>query len=219
MKYSSFLTLTAVLALAVGPIYSQMGPSFGMQATWMMPGGMGSMMAGPAVGADGTVYMVKTNVGVGPTGMMGGTAANVKTQLVAILGGSVVWTLDLDGWMVSRPVIAPDGNIVLTESFPPDFVFGLSGSQASVQDRNAKLVVISATGGTAQIVAQTQVDTDALSQPSIVTMPDGSYQILATGFDMGGMMNAFFNGRASSTQKVALFTFDSLGNLLSEVTP
>lgn len=221
MKTLSFAALIARGVIFVLPGYSQMAPSMGQgtQAAWMMPGGMGSMMLPPVVGPDGTVYLAKTQVGAGFGGMMGGTAVNVKTQLVAILAGSVSWTLDLDGWMVSRPVLTPDGKIVLSESFPPDFVFGLSGSQANAQDQNAKLLIITPMGNSAQIVAQTQVDTDALSAPGIVTMPDGSYQILATGFDMGGMMGALYSGRANTPQKNALCTFDSSGNLLSEVTP
>jgi hypothetical protein len=220
MKYSILLSIAAGVLVTVLPVYSQMPPTSGqLTQAWMMPGGMGSMMAGPVVGPDGTVYLVKTNVAVGRGGMMGGTATNVKTQLVAVLAGSVSWTLDLDGWMISRLVLSPDGNIIMSESFPPDFVFGLAGSQANVQDRNAKLLIVTPMGNSAQILAQTPVDTDALSEPSIVTLPDGSYQILATGFDMGGMMDALFNGRANSQQRISLCTFDSKGNLLSEITP
>ena len=184
----------------------------------MMPGAMGSMMWGPVVGPDGTIYLLKAKVVPGTGGMMGGTAATSTTQLVAILAGAVSWTLDLDGWVISRPVVAPDGNILLTESFPPAFVFGLSGSQANAQERGASLVVITPTGNSARIAAQTQVDTDALSQPSVVTLPGGSYQILATGFDMGGMMDAF-NGRSGRAQQTSLYRFDSTGNLFSEMTP
>ena len=221
MKHSFPLAIAAAVFVTVLPIYSQMPPTLGQltQGSWMMPGGMESMMRGPVVGPDGTVYLLKTNVTLGPGGMMGGTAANVKTQLVAISAGSVSWTLELDGWMVSRPVFAPDGNILLSESFPPDSAFGLAVPQVNVQDRDAKLLIITPTGSSAQISTQTQVDTDALSEPRIVTLTDGSYHILATGFDMGGMMDAFFNGRASSRQKISLYTFDALGNLLSEVTP
>jgi hypothetical protein len=185
----------------------------------MMPGGMGSMMFSPVVGPDGTVYLLKTKVTPGSAGMMGGTATAVKTQLVAIAAGSVVWTIDLDGWMISRPVITPDGNIVLTESFPPDFVFGLSGTQANSKDQNAKLLIIKPTANPPQIVAQKQVEVDALSQPAIVTLADGSYQILAQGFDMGGMMDAFYNGRSSTSQQQSLYLFDASANLLTEVTP
>ena len=219
-KYSFLLLAAGIIALGL-PAYPQMPPIAGQgtQAAWMMPGGMGSMLLPPLVGPDGTVYLVKTHVEAGPGGMMGGTAANVKAQLVAILAGSVSWTLDLDGWMISRPVLAPDGNILLSESFPPDFVFGLFGSQTNAQERNAKLLIITPLGNVAQIVAEAQVDTDALSAPGIVAMPDGSYQILATGFDMGGMMGALFENRVNSLQQISLFTFDSLGNLLSEVTP
>ena len=221
------MTRFSFLAIAVGligytvPGYPQMAPvrGQGMQAAWMMPGGMGSMMQAPVVGPDGTIYILKTQVTAGASGMMGGTAANVNTQLVAMLAGSVSWTLNLDGWMVSKPVLTPDGNILLTESFPPDFVFGLSGSQTNAQDQNAKLLVITPMGNTAQIVAETLVDTDALSTPGIVALPNGSYEILVTGFDMGGMMGALFNGSFNSSQKISLCTFDPSGNLLSEVTP
>jgi hypothetical protein len=221
MRNLHLIEATVTLFGFVLPSYSQMSPTVGQstQAAWMMPGGMGGLMFAPVVSPDGTTYLVKTQILAGAAGMMGGTAANLKTQLVAILAGSVSWTLDLDGWMISRPVLAPDGNILLSESFPPDFVFGLSGSQANGQDRNAKLLIITPMGNAAQIVAQTQVDTDALSAPGILPMPDGSYRILATGFDMGGMMSALFGGRLNSSQKTSLCMFDSTGNLLSEVAP
>lgn len=222
MRIALTIATLATLIFAL-PIHGQIVGMGQMQTlgsgTWMMPGGMGSMMLGPVVGPDGTVYLLKSKVTPGPTGMMGGTAAGTKTQLVAVSAGAVAWTLDLDGWMVSRPVIAPDGKIVLSESFPPDFVFGLAGSQANTQDQEAKLLIITPAGNSAQITSQTNVDVDALSQPSIIAMPDGSYQILAVGFDMGGMMGAFFNGQANSSQQVSLYTFDSSGNLLNQFTP
>ena len=70
--------------------------------------GMGA--SGPVVGPDGTAYALRKSVA--STGMMG-VATGAGTDLVAInpADGTARWTLRVNGYMLSEPILAPDGNI------------------------------------------------------------------------------------------------------------
>jgi len=100
-------TKTAVLALLPLGLWAQMNgglTGFGMMGQAMT--GMGAF--GPVVGPDGTAYALRQSVA--NTGMMGAATA-AGTDLVAInpADGTARWTLRVNGYMLSEPILAPDG--------------------------------------------------------------------------------------------------------------
>ncbi len=156
-----------------------------------MPGGMmgaGMEMAGPAVGPDGTAYVLRRTV---VTTQANNTLAQVKTELVAInvKDGNAKWTLGIDGWMVSEPAFGKDGRIFVTTS---------AGGASTA--KSALLVVI-ADQLSARIANRVEVGADVLSAPRIAS-DDAGYVVYVIASEMGrGMMDtdATSDSQAGST--------------------
>jgi len=144
-------TKTAVLALLPLGLWAQMNgglTGFGMMGQAMT--GMGAF--GPVVGPDGTAYALRQSVA--NTGMMGAATA-AGTDLVAInpADGTARWTLRVNGYMLSEPILAPDGKIFLTDSEPGtmfDWTTGMWGpATRGDSSRKSRLIVIAATASSA----------------------------------------------------------------------
>ena len=178
------------------------GPTTGMSG---LVAGMGNMTFGPAVGADGTAYVLRQTVA---GGMMGGNPA-VKNELVAInpSNGNVNWNLPIDGTMISGPILAKDGTILLTTSEPQM----MTGATAATLPA---LVIVAPTATSARVQTRVPIASDMLSLP--VVTPDGQ-TIYVLGTDMPdtpmtGLMTstattflyAFFPGTGSLKFKVKL---------------
>jgi outer membrane protein assembly factor BamB len=162
-----------------------------MVGTGGVMGGMGAMAFGPAVGPDGTAYVLRQTV---VAGMMGSQSA-VKNELVAInpSNGAVNWALQIDGTMTSAPVLAKDGTILLTLSEPGM----MTGTAASTP----ALLIVASTATSARVQARVPVDSDVLSQP--VTTPDGQ-TIYVVGTDMPSTP---MRGQGASTGTTFLYAF------------
>lgn len=147
-----------------------------------MAGGMGNMMSGPAVGSDGTAYVLRRN-GTATQGMMDGQT--VKTDLVAISPstGRTTWNLSIDGTMLSEPVMSKDGlTIFLTTSEPGmdgsaagngmhGNGNGMHGNATSTTNRKPALVVVANSIESARVQNRVEIDADMLSTPRL--SPDG----------------------------------------------
>jgi hypothetical protein len=163
-----------------------------MVGTGGVMGGMGAMAFGPAVGPDGTAYVLRQTA---VAGMMG-SQATVKNELVAInpSNGAVNWALQIDGTMTSAPVLAKDGTILLTLSEP-----GMMTGTAAAS--TPALLIVAPTATSARVQARVPVDSDMLSQP--VTTPDGQ-TIYVVGTDMPSTP---MRGQGASTGTTFLYAF------------
>lgn len=232
-KASAALRLT-VLALAVAVIgYAQMGGGMmgpgssgpsgqGMgNGTGMGSGmGMGSreMMDGPAVGPDGTAYVVRRVPTTSSTiqQQMTPSSTGFKNELVAVnvRDGSAKWKLEITGGMVSDPALAKDGKIFFTAS-----EFGMTGQGQSggmmdsgnSASEKARLIIVTTDLVSARITKAVDVDADVLSAPKIATDETGNYVVYVVGFEMG-VMGAGDNRDASAGEK-NLFAFTPDGQL------
>ena len=155
-------------------------------------GGMGAMAFGPAVGPDGTAYVLRQTA---VAGMMG-SQSTVKNELVAInpSNGAVNWALQIDGTMTSAPVLAKDGTILLTLS-EPEMMTGTAAAPTPA------LLIVATTATSARVQARVPVDSDMLSQP--VTTPDGQ-TIYVAGTDMPSTP---MRGQGTSTGTTFLYAF------------
>jgi outer membrane protein assembly factor BamB len=112
--------------------------------------------------------------------------------------GTDRWTLPLNGYMFSAPVLAPDGNIFLTDSEPGTMFDWSSGTWVPGTRGNAgqksRLFVIAATPASAGIVAQVEIDVDLLSVPAIASDGAGGYLVYVNTFDMGQPGAMMFGG-------------------------
>jgi outer membrane protein assembly factor BamB len=212
-KISASLSRWILLAVIVTTGFAQMRGggamgSLGSGSATEMSGlgaGMGNMMFGPAVGPDGTAYVLRQTV---VTGMMGSNST-VKNELVAInpSNGNVNWTLQIDGAMISGPVLAKDGTILLTTS-EPEMMTGTTASTSPA------LVIVAPTATSARVQARVPVASEMLSLP--VVTPDGQ-TIYVVGTDMPDtpmmglaaptgttFLYAFFPGTGSLKFKVQL---------------
>ena len=174
---------------------SSQGMASGMGSSMGMSGAMGSreMMDGPAVGPDGTVYVVRlASTSTTNQGMMSPSTGASKYELVAInaTNGATNWKLEVGGTMLSEPVLAKDGKIFMTAS---DFVMNgknQSGSgmmnpgTATGTARKSRLIVVTAVSGPASISNTIELDSDVLSAPK-VTAEASNYSVYVTGFEMG----------------------------------
>jgi hypothetical protein len=140
-----------------------------------MAGGMGDMMSGPAVGPDGTAYVLRRN-GTATQGLM--DDQTVKTDLVAISPstGKATWNLSMDGTMLSEPVLSKDGlTIFLTTSEPGmdggSSGNGMHGNATSTTNRKPALVIVANSIASARIQNRVDIDADMLSAPRLT--PDG----------------------------------------------
>ena len=160
-----------------------------------MGAGMGDMAAGPAVGTDGTAYVVRE------TAVPVGTQRTTQQQLVAInpADGKANWSLQIDGSMISQPVPAKDGTILLTTSEPN------GGPNATVK---AALVIVAPAATSARVQARVPIGGDMLSAP--VMTPDGQ-TIYVIAVDMPGMATG---SQTVSTGTTFLYAFyPGTGNL------
>jgi outer membrane protein assembly factor BamB len=165
--------------------------------------GMGNMVFGPVVGADGTAYALRQTV---TTGLMTGTQS-LKTELIAIRpsNGNVNWALAIDGTMISGPVLAKDGTILLTTSEPEMMTGSLSTASPA-------LVIVAPAATTARVQARIPIASDMLSLP--VVTPDGQ-TIYVIGTDMPDMPIAQVGAAAGNTYLYAFFA--GSGNLKFKV--
>lgn len=235
-RASAALRLT-VLALAVAAIgFAQMdggmmgpgssgpsGQSMG-NGTGMGSGmGMGSreMMDGPAVGPDGTAYVVRRVPTTSSSQQqMSPSSTGFKNELVAVnvRDGSAKWKLEITGGMVSDPALAKDGKIFFTAS-----EFGMTGQGQSggmmdsgnSASEKARLIIVTTDLVSARITKTVEVDADVLSAPKIATDETGNYVVYVVGFEMG-FMGAGDNRDASAGEK-NLFAFTPDGQLKFKV--
>ena len=153
-----------------------------------MPGGlgagMGSMDFGPVVGSDGTAYVLRQ------TAVTAGSQQAFKNELVAInpVGGKVNWALQIDGTMISEPVLAKDGTILLTTS-EPNMIAGSTTTGPA-------LLIIAPTATSARVQARVSINGDMLSVP--VMTPDGQ-TIYVVGTDVPTF---FVRGKAAGFVKI-----------------
>jgi outer membrane protein assembly factor BamB len=180
----------------------------GVGSTAMMSGlgaGMGSMVFSPTVASDGTAYVLRQTA---QTGMMG-SAPSVKNELVAInpSNGKVNWALQIDGTMISAPVLAKDGTILLTAS-EPEMMTGISSATSPA------LVIVAPTSSSARVQARIPIDSDMLSLP-VMTLDGQTIYVIGTdmpdttmaqqGMAPGNTyLYAFFPGTGSLKFKVQL---------------
>ena len=182
-----------------------------------MGSGNGMMASGPVVGSDGTAY-VKRQAGGTSQQMMGGTQQATKTELVALnpQNGTTNWTLEINGAMISEPVLAKDGTIFLTTSEPgmnggTEQGGGMHSSNNSTSNTKPALVIITATVTSARVQNRVELDADVLSTPRIT--PDGqTVYVVAT--DMPDMTS---NASTSTTGGSTLYAFGPAGNLKFKV--
>lgn len=160
------------------------------------------MGGGPVVGADGTAYVLRRSV----TTMMGQSTA--KTELIAVSpsSGKVNWALQIDGSMISEPVLAKDGSILVTTSEP-----AMGSATSTVKP---SLLIIAPGTTSARVQAKIPIDADVLSSP--VATPDGqTIYVIASDMPTGMMRNpssgtfasylyAFFPGTGNLKFKVQL---------------
>lgn len=164
------------------------GMGSGMQGG--MGAGMGSMDSGPVVGTDGTAYVLRH------TTVTTGSQRTTKNELVAINPSSGVanWALEIAGTMLSEPVLAKDGTILLTTSEPNMF----AGSTTTTKPA---LVIVAPAAASARVQARISIDSDMLSVP--VMTPD-SQTIYVVATDMPDMVAG---NQAVSTGTTFLYAF------------
>jgi outer membrane protein assembly factor BamB len=139
------------------------------------------------VGADGTAYVLRQTV---VQGMMGGSST-VKNELVAInpSNGNVNWALQIDGAMISGPVLAKDGTILLTTS-EPEMMTGAAAAASPA------LLIVAPSATSARVQARVPIASDVLSLP--VVTPDGQ-TIYVVGTDMPAATMAGLTASAGNT--------------------
>lgn len=132
---------------------------FGMQGGMAgMGAGMGNMASDLAIGNDGTAYVMRA------TAVTAGNQQTIKRELLAVnpSSGNANWALQIDGTLVSEPVLAKDGTILLTTSEPR------AAWNTAVKPA---LLIVAPAATSARVQARVLVDADFLSAPVIT--PDG----------------------------------------------
>ncbi len=154
-----------------------------------MNGPLGSMATGVVVGADGTAYVLRQAT------VTSGTQQTTQNQLVAVnpSTGQSSWSLPIDGTMISQPVMAKDGTILLTTSVP----------NRSTNTAKPALVIVTPGASSASIKARTEIDADILSEP--VVTPDGQ-AIYVIAVDMPGMSSSTQTVSTGSTYLYAFYS-------------
>jgi hypothetical protein len=178
------------------------GMSYGMMGGKSF--GMGSGMSdtfGPAIGPDGTVYVLRWTTGT----------SQGQTQLVAIdpQSGKSKWTVTVDGVLVSQPVVGSDGKIFLTTSAGSlsDMSGSMMGSGMSGSTpagaASATLLIVNSTGGKQTVT----LPGDFASAPKIGTNGSGGYQVYVMVSDIGSIMGNQ-NQSASGRSYLSAFSPD-----------
>lgn len=162
--------------------------------------GMGNMMSGPAVGADGTAYMIRSSNSTT-------TGASQPAVLMAInpQNGNTNWSLPIDGTIMSAPVLAKDGTIFLTTS---NALMGTS----TTTNQTLALMIISATPTSAMVLHRVQIDATVVSAPQLT--PDGQTVYVVTA-NMPGMTNR--GSTTTFTGSSTLYAFSPGGSLKFKV--
>jgi outer membrane protein assembly factor BamB len=150
-----------------------------------MTGAMGSreMMDGPAVGPDGTAYVLRSlPVAVAQQGPGPAQTVEIKHELMAVNArdGSPRWKLELSGTMLSDPALAADGKLFLTASDTPMYAH----AGATTTPRKARLIVVTTDLVSARITRTVEVESDFLSAPKVAAEGASSYVVYATGWEM-----------------------------------
>jgi outer membrane protein assembly factor BamB len=163
---------------------------------------MGEMMSGFVVGPDGTAYLLRTTTSTAA----GSTQQTRKAELIAVnpQTGRANWKLQIDGTMVSTPVLGKDGSIYLTTSELPMLTTAVI--------RKPALVIVAPGATSARVQNRVEIASDLLSVPQI--SPDGQTVYVVT-TDMPEMGN----GLMSTTMAVdpTLYAFSPSGALKFKV--
>lgn len=205
---------------------SGMGAGMGAGMGTGMGAGMGAgLMDGPAVGPDGTAYVVR---GVNVPATSGQAAPvgqyQIRREIVAIspIDGTLMWKLAIPAGRVSEPAVAKDGKIFLTVDDTPLGMQGQIGGTLNpgtqTTPNKAKLLTIVASPASAQIQNTVEVASDVLSAPKIATDTAGNYIVYAYGMEIAGM--GFRNaddGDSVPAGERDLYAFGSDGRLKFKV--
>jgi outer membrane protein assembly factor BamB len=172
-----------------------MGQGMGTAVMNAMNMGMGGreMMDGPAVGPDGTAYVVRT---IPQPSTNSNSPTQLRQELMAVNArdGSTRWRLEIAGGMVSDPALAKDGRIFLTVSeFSMETQTGSGMMNPGSGAGKARLLVIASDSFSARIATTVEVESDVLSTPRVAPDETGNYVIYVTGFERGAR-----NGNNSS---------------------
>ena len=161
--------------------------------------GMGNMMSGPAVGADGTAYMIRSSNSTTTGGSQQAVLMAINPQ-----NGNTNWSLPMDGTIMSAPVLAKDGTMFLTTS-------GAFMGFTTTSQKPA-LMIISATPTAATVLHRVEIDADVLSVPQLT--PDGQ-TVYVVAADMPGLTNG--SSTTVSTGSSTLYAFSPGGSLKFKV--
>lgn len=164
-----------------------MGQGMGAAVMNAMNMGMGGreMMDGPAVGPDGTAYVVRT---IPQTSTNSNQPNQLRQELMAVNArdGSARWRLEITGGMVSDPALAKDGRIFLTVSeFSMETQTGGGMMNPGNGTGKARLLVIASDPFSARIATTIDVESDVLSTPRVAADETGNYVVYVTGFERG----------------------------------
>ncbi|MBF0606485.1 MAG: hypothetical protein SFH39_17800 [Candidatus Magnetobacterium sp. LHC-1] len=114
-KYHVLVAVLMVILVTVTQVYAMgMGGGTGMGSSDNF-GMMNGMSASPVVGGDGTAYLVTYKTGA-TSGMGTGT---FESTLTAITSAGQKTSITLTGY-VSRPVVSPDGGLLVAATSMPD---------------------------------------------------------------------------------------------------
>lgn len=176
-----------------------------MGGTPMMGSGMGvGMTEDLTITPDGTAYVVRSIASGQPaSGSTAATSWEFELDAISPVDGSTKWKLPISSGRVSAPVVASDGLIYLSVDDYQMFYanFNAGGSMmtpAQAQASDGRILVISATSGSASVMRTIQTSSDVLSAPRIVADPAGGYMIYVLGYDM-------MSWSATSTSDAATF--------------
>lgn len=165
-----------------------MGQGMGAAVMNAMNMGMGGreMMDGPAVGPDGTAYVVRT---IPQTSTNSNQPNQLRQELMAVNArdGSARWRLEITGGMVSDPALAKDGRIFLTVSeFSMETQTGGGMMNPGGNGTGkARLLVIASDSFSARIATTIDVEADVMSTPRVAADETGNYVVYVTGFERG----------------------------------
>lgn len=226
----SALVLAIVMSsfMVIGPAHAMMGnPGWtGMGGTGMFSGMMGNsggfgmmngMTGAPAVGDDGTAYLVSyaptANPGTVPT------SNSFQSTILAYGPDGAASTLSLKG-IVSRPVVV--GNVLVATASLPDFsnysLFGNYGTNAIAGQ--SVLYIATAPFTSSAVPSAISMDGSFASAPVIannhvyVTTSDWGNAMMS---NMYNWMYGNYNFNASGSSKTYLYIFNFDGSLASKI--
>lgn len=202
-------------------MHQNQGAGHGMGDALMgaMNMGMGGreMMDGPAVGPDGTAYVLRSVAPLAP-GSDAASQTQFKHELIAVSprDGSARWKLEIAGGMLSDPVVAKDGRIFLTLADCPISTAEGNGTMhcgGTTQATKSKLLIVTAEQNIARIAATAEVESDVLSSPKIATDETGDYVVYVTGLERHGLNNTGSDDDSIAAGEKHLYAFSPDGQL------